>query len=164
LNAEPLISPAEPGSRFTPAGAPIEVADVIIAELIAIGFTLASCVNIADDMAFSRVAQVVADLDRIVQRLDNSRTQPDQAWALNPAWARPDHDVTGNNTRTSPPWRRRRTLARSVRNDEPSAHVFAWAEEFFAHYASSEEARRFASRAQWPFGPGAQEQEKEETR
>jgi hypothetical protein len=76
----PLISPAEPGSRLTPAGTPIEVADVIIAELIAIGFTLASCVNIADDMAFSRVAQAVADLDWIVQRLDNSRTQPDQAW------------------------------------------------------------------------------------
>jgi hypothetical protein len=47
---------------LTPAGTPIEVADVIIAELIAIGFTLASCVNIADDMAFSRVAQVAGSL------------------------------------------------------------------------------------------------------
>ena len=65
-------------------------------------------------MAFSRVAQVAADLDRIVQRLDNSRTQPDQAWALNPAWAGPDHDVTGNNARTRPPWRRRGTLARPL--------------------------------------------------
>jgi hypothetical protein len=69
---------------LTPAGTPIEVADVIIAELIAIGFTLASCVNTADDMAFSQVAQVAADLDRIVQRLDNSRTQPDQAWGAEP--------------------------------------------------------------------------------
>ncbi len=85
----PLISPAEPGSRLTPAGTPIEVADVIIAELIAIGFTLASCVNIADDMALSRVAQVVADLDRIVQRLDNSRTQPDQAWGAEPCLGQP---------------------------------------------------------------------------
>jgi hypothetical protein len=85
----PLISPAEPGSRLTPAGTPIEVADVIIAELIAIGFTLVSCVNIADDMAFSRVAQVVADLDRIVQRLDNSRTQPDQAWGAEPCFGEP---------------------------------------------------------------------------
>src|ERR1700689_3344402 len=90
--ARPLVSPAEPGSRLTPAGTPIEVADVIIAERIAIGFTLASCVNNADDMAVSRVAQVAADLDRIVQRLDNSRTQPDQAWALNPAWASPSRD------------------------------------------------------------------------
>jgi hypothetical protein len=32
---------------------------------------------------------------------------------------------------------------------EPSPHVFAWAEEFFAHYAPGEDA---------------QEQEKEETR
>jgi hypothetical protein len=87
MNAEPLISPAEPGSRFTPAGTPIEVADVIIEELIAIGFTLASCVNVADDMVFSRVAQVVADLDRIVQRLDDSRTQPDQAWGAEPCLA-----------------------------------------------------------------------------
>jgi hypothetical protein len=85
----PLISPAEPGSRLTPAGTPIEVADVIIAELIAIGFTLASCVNIADDMAFSRVAQVVADLDRIIQRLDNSRVQPDQAWGAEPCLGEP---------------------------------------------------------------------------
>src|ERR1700733_4068379 len=84
--------------------------------------------------------------------------------ALNPAWARPDHDVTGNNTRTSPPWRRRGTLARSVRNVEPSAHVSAWAEEFFARYAPGEDAKRFASRAQWPFDPDEQEQEKEETR
>jgi hypothetical protein len=69
---------------LTPAGIPIEVADVIIAELIGIGFTLASCVNVADDMALSRVAQAVADLDRIVQRLDNSRTQPDQTWGAEP--------------------------------------------------------------------------------
>lgn len=81
--------PAEPGSRLTPAGTPIEVADVIIAELIAIGFTLASCVNIADDMAFSRVARVVADIDRIVQRLDNCRTQPDQAWGAEPCLGEP---------------------------------------------------------------------------
>ena len=74
---------------MTPAGLPVEVADAIIAELIAIGFTLASCVNIADDMAFSRVAQVVADLDRIVQRLDNSRTQPDQAWGDEPCLGEP---------------------------------------------------------------------------
>jgi hypothetical protein len=52
---------------------------------------------------------------------------------MNPAWVSPDHDVAGNNTRTSPPWRRRGTLARAVRNVEPSPHVFAWAEEFFAH-------------------------------
>jgi hypothetical protein len=84
-----FTSPAEPGSRLTPAGTPVEVADVIIAELIAIGFTLASCVNTADDMAFSRVAQVVADLDRIVQRLDNSRTQPDQAGGVAPCVGEP---------------------------------------------------------------------------
>jgi hypothetical protein len=40
-------------------------------------------------MAFSRVAQVVADLDRIVQRLDNSRTQPDQAWGDEPCLGEP---------------------------------------------------------------------------
>jgi hypothetical protein len=85
----PPISPAEPGSRLTPAGTPVEVADVIIAELIAIGFTLASCVNTADDTAFSRVAQVVADLDRIVQRLDISRTQPDRAWGDEPCLGEP---------------------------------------------------------------------------
>jgi hypothetical protein len=85
----PLVSPAEPGSRLTPAGLPIEVADAIIAELIAIGFTLASCVNTADDTAFSRVAQVVADLDRIVQRLDVSRPQPDQAWGDEPCGGEP---------------------------------------------------------------------------
>ena len=85
----PLISPAEPGPRLTPAGTPIEVADVIIVELIAIGLTLASCVNIADDMAFSRVAQVVADLDRLVQRVNNSHTQPDQAWGAEPCLGEP---------------------------------------------------------------------------
>ena len=74
---------------MTQPGTPTEVADVIIAELIAIGFALASCVNIADDMALSRVAQVVADLDRIVQRLDNSRTQPDQAWDAEPCLGEP---------------------------------------------------------------------------
>jgi hypothetical protein len=47
---------------------------------------------------------------------------------------------------------------------EPSPHVFAWAEEFFTHYAPGEDAKRLASRAQWPFDPDAQEQEKEETR
>ncbi len=94
MNAEP---PHRPGDRPAPeegydielAGTPVEVADAIIAELIAIGSTLASYVNIADDMAFSRVAQVVADLDRIVQRLDNSRTQPDQAWGAEPCWGEP---------------------------------------------------------------------------
>ena len=86
MKAEP---PHRPGDRLTPAGTPIEVADVIIAELIAIGFTLASCVNTADDTALGRVAQVVADLDRIVQRLDNSRTQPDQAWAAEPCLGEP---------------------------------------------------------------------------
>jgi hypothetical protein len=50
-----------------------------------------------------------------------------------------------------------------VRNVEPSPHVFAWAEEFFAHYAPGEDAKRLASRAQWPFDPDAQEQEKGNT-
>jgi hypothetical protein len=59
---------------------------------------------------------------------------------------------------------RREELARAVRNVEPSPHVFAWAEEFFAHYAPGEDAQRLASRAQWPFDPDAQEQEREETR
>ena len=85
----PVISPAEPGARLTPAGLPVEVADAIIAELIAVGFTLASCVNIADVTAFSRVAQVVADLDRIVQRLDVSRAQPEQAWGDEPCVGEP---------------------------------------------------------------------------
>ena len=102
MNAEP---PHRPGDRSAPEeGYDIElapvgllvaasdghvIADAIIAELIAIGSTLASCVNIADDMAFSRVAQVVADLDRIVQRLDNSRTQLDQAWGAEPCLGEP---------------------------------------------------------------------------
>jgi hypothetical protein len=47
---------------------------------------------------------------------------------------------------------------------EPSPHVFAWAEKFFAHYAPGEDAERLTFRAQWLFYPDAQEQEKEETR
>jgi hypothetical protein len=32
-----------------------------------------------------------------------------------------------------------------MRNVEPSPHVFAWAEEFFTHYAPGEDAKRLAS-------------------
>ena len=35
-----------------------------------------------------------------------------------------------------------------MRNVKPSPQVFAWAEEFFAHYAPGEDAKRLASPAQ----------------
>jgi hypothetical protein len=46
---------------------------------------------------------------------------------------------------------------------EPSPHVCAWAEEFFAHYVPGEDAKRFAFRAQWPFDPDDKNKKKRTT-
>jgi hypothetical protein len=78
---ECCIELAPVSSRCTPAGTPIELADIIIRELIAIGFTLASCVDIADDKAVTGMGRAVTDLDRVIRfYLDTGRDQLTSYW------------------------------------------------------------------------------------
>lgn len=70
--------------RYTPAGIPIDVADSIIDQLIAVGFTLASCVDLADNNAVLRMGQAVAELDRAIHQLDTSRVHLDRTGAAGP--------------------------------------------------------------------------------
>jgi hypothetical protein len=65
---------ADLGPRHT-AGIPVEVADSIIEQLIAIGFTLASCVDITNAANFARMGQAVADLDRAIDLLNTTRAR-----------------------------------------------------------------------------------------
>jgi len=59
-----------------PRRTPIEVADSIIDQLITVGYTLASCVDVTEYAAVRRMGLAVAELDRAIHQLDASPGAP----------------------------------------------------------------------------------------